>query len=93
MLTQIFELLAKLRDGISKPNARISVEEFDLVEPGDSIRFQFRWYESKLYTLTWILSRMDVEQIRGDEDILVERLIDDVNRTILKKEMENHNEY
>lgn len=89
MLTQIFELLAKLREGISKPNARITVEEFGITEPGDAIRFQFRWYEAELWTLTWLLSRMEVERIRGGEDILVDGLIADVNREIQKKEGES----
>lgn len=89
MLTQVFELLAKIREGISKPNARITVEEFNLVEPSDAIRFQFMWYEDKLWTLTWIVPRIDVEQIRGEEDIIIQRLIADVNREIQKKEGES----
>lgn len=92
MLTNIFKLLAKLREGISKPEARITVEEYTITEPGDALRFQFRWYEDQLLTMSIIISSFETDRIRGEEEILIERLIADVNREILKKEKEKTHE-
>lgn len=79
MLSTIRNTLAKIREGISKPGARITVEEHDLLELGDALRFQFTWYGSELLRLSTIISRVEIDRIRGEEEIIIERLVRDVN--------------
>lgn len=82
MLTNIMNTLAQLREGITKPDARIIVEEHTLVEPGDAIQFQFIWYTNELLRLSTIISRVEIDRIRGEEEIIIERLIRDVNEKL-----------
>lgn len=91
MLNNIFDILQRLREGITKQNARITVEEHDILEPGDGLRFQFIWYEDKKLTVSLVISREEINRTSWDESSLIDRIIRDVNTEILEQIKNSHN--
>ena len=80
MLGELITIFERLRNGISKKGVRISIEEIELVTPGDGIKFRFSWVESRMLNLTWILDVTDMQANNIPDEAVIDQVINIVNR-------------
>ena len=81
MLENIFDFLAKLKAGLTKPDPRITVEVYDMGN-GDGLRFQFIWYDDPLppnYSKVNVFIPKDMIEHVRNEDFLSDYIIRFVN--------------
>lgn len=87
MLIKVLDLLQRLREGITKKQARITIEEYNILEPGDGLRFKFVWYEEKKLGVSFVISLKEIHRLSWDENILIDRIIRDVNTDVMRFEL------
>lgn len=86
-MRRIFAILEGIQSKLTKPNARITVEIFEM-GGSSGIRFIFSWYEDKLIKVTVFVSKNELDHILDDE-FLVRQIVSIVNAELKNFSMVN----
>jgi hypothetical protein len=85
MISQLFDFIEKIKNGLKKPDSEILISAQDMGS-GEGLRFSFRWYdEAKLLHLNLFIPKLIVDTYQ--DEFLVDHIIHMANLELDKHEL------